>query len=340
MKAVGLTRYLPITDPNALRDVDLPKPEPKERDLLVRIEAVSINPIDTKIRRSKNSDYHETSPRVLGWDAAGVVEAVGTQVTFFHPGDEVYYAGSLNRPGTNSEYHLVDERLVAKKPPSLDMAHAAALPLTALTACEALHHRMGISFGGDSAGRTILIIGGAGGVGSIAIQLAKRARLRVIATASRRESRAWCEKMGADDVIDHTQAIPEQLQQKNCPTVDYLFNTSHTDQHWTAMCEVIQPQGDICCIVDTTEAVELNALKRKSVTFSWEFMFTRSLYQTKDMIEQHKLLTQVAGWIEEKMLQSTLTEKQSPINAANVRMAHAKLESGHMIGKLVLTGWQ
>jgi NADPH:quinone reductase len=339
MKAVGLTRYLPITDPESLRDMEFSKPEPEGRDLLIRIEAVSVNPIDTKIRGSKSSDHHELSPRVLGWDAAGVVEAIGSQAGFFHPGDEVYYAGSLTRPGTNSEYHLVDERLVAKKPASFDMAQAAAFPLTAITAFEALFTRMGISIEGESEGNSILIIGGAGGVGSLAIQMAKIAKLRVIATASRAESHAWCEKMGADEVIDHTKSIPDQLQRSDSPPVEYILNTSSTEQHWPAMCEVINPQGRICCLVDTAEVVNLNDLKRKSVTFSWEFMFTRSLYQTKDMIEQRKLLSQVARWGEAGMIHSTMTETRSPINAANLKLAHAKLESGHMIGKFVLTDW-
>jgi len=339
MKAVGLTRYLPITDPESLQDVDLPRPEPGERDLLVRVEAISVNPVDTKIRRSKGPDDHEPSPRVLGWDAAGVVEAVGSKATLFQPGNEIYYAGSMIRPGANSEYHLVDERIVAKKPRSFNMAHAAALPLTAITAYEALFDRMGISIEGRSAGKTILIIGGAGGVGSIAIQIAKIANLCVIATASRPESQAWCRKMGADEVIDHSKSIPEQLQQLNCSMVDYILNNSSTDQHWAAMSTVITPLGRICCIVDTTEAVDLNVLKKKSVTFAWEFMFTRPMYQTEDMLEQHKLLTQVAGWVDAGMIQSTLTETLSPINAAHLRTAHAKLEAGHMIGKLVLTGW-
>lgn len=340
MKAVGLTRYLPIMDPESLRDLGLPKPEPKERDLLVRIEAVSLNPIDTKIRRSISSTQPEPSPRVLGWDAAGVVEAIGPEATCFHPGDEVYYAGSLNRPGTNSEYHLVDERLVAKKPSSLDMAHAAAFPLTSITAYEALSERMGVSMTGESEGRAILIIGGAGGVGSLAIQLAKIARLKVIATASRRESRAWCEHMGADEIIDHTQSIPAQLQRLNFPMVDYIFNTSSTDQYWGAMSEAIQPQGRICCLFDAIKPLDINVFKRKSVTFSWEFMFTRSLYQTKDMVEQQRLLTQIAVWVETGMIRPTLTESCSPITAAHLKVAHTKLESGQMIGKFVLTGWQ
>ena len=339
MKAVGLTRYLPVTNPESLQDVDLPRPEPGERDLLVRVEAISVNPVDTKIRRSKGPDDREASPRVLGWDAAGVVEAIGSKVTLFQPGNEVYYAGSIIRPGANSEYHLVDERIVAKKPRAFNMAHAAALPLTAITAFEALFDRMGISLEGRSAGNTILIIGGAGGVGSIAIQIAKVANLRVIATASRPESQAWCRKMGADEVIDHTKSVPDQLQHLNCSMVDFILNNSSTEQHWAAMSKVIKPLGRICCIVDTTEAVDLNALKKKSVTFAWEFMFTRPMYQTEDMLEQHKLLTQVACWVDAGMIRSTLTETLSSINAANLRTAHAKLEAGHMIGKLVLTGW-
>jgi zinc-binding alcohol dehydrogenase family protein len=198
---------------------------------------------------------------------------------------------------------------------------------------------MGISSEGESAGKTILIIGGAGGVGSIAIQIAKIADLRVIATASRPESQAWCRKIGADEVIDHTKSIPDQLQHLNCSMVDYILNTSNTEQYWAAMSKVIKPLGRVCAIVDITEAVDLNALKRKSVIFAWEFMFTRSMYQTEDMIEQHRLLTRVAQWVDAGRIQSTLTETLCPINAANLRTAHAKLETGRMIGKLVLAGW-
>ena len=339
MKAVGCTRPLSITDPDSLQDFELPKPAPQERDLLVRVEAVSVNPVDTKVRCSQASEQQDATSRVLGWDVAGVVESVGTQVSLFQPGDEVYYSGSLIRPGANSEYHLVDERLVAKKPASFNMAQAAALPLTAITAYEALFDRLGISQQGESKGKAILIIGGAGGVGSLAIQLAKIAKLHVIATASRPESQAWCRKMGADDLIDHAHSIPEQLQQLGRPIVEYILNTSQTDQHWQAMCEAIKPQGCICGIVDTTGSVDLNGLKRKSVTFVWEFMFTRSMYETEDMIEQHHLLTRIARWVDEQKVQSTLTETLTPINAVNLRTAHAKVEAGHMIGKLVLTGW-
>jgi zinc-binding alcohol dehydrogenase family protein len=339
MKAIGFTCSLPITDADALQDRELPKPEPRGGDLLVRVDAISVNPVDTKIRRSQAAEHQEGALRVLGWDVAGVVDSAGSDVNLFQAGDEVYYSGSLIRQGANSEYHLVDERLVAKKPASLNMAQAAALPLTAITAYEALFDRLGISQQDELNGKSILIIGGAGGVGSLAIQLAKIAKLHVIATASRPESQAWCRKMGADEVIDHTRSIPDQLQQLHWPMVDYIFNTSQIDQHWQAMCEAIKPQGCICGIVDTAESVELNALKRKSATFSWEFMFTRSMYQTEDMIEQHKLLTRIAEWVDRQKIQSTLTETLSPITAANLRTAHAKIEAGHMIGKLVLTGW-
>jgi NADPH2:quinone reductase len=339
MKAIGCTHSLPITDTDSLQDRELPKPNPLDRDLLVCVEAVSVNPVDTKIRRSPAAEHQEGALRVLGWDVAGVVDSIGSNVSLFQAGDEVYYSGSLIRQGANSEYHLVDERLVAKKPASLNMAQAAALPLTAITAYEALFDRLGISQQDESEGKAILIIGGAGGVGSLAIQLAKIAKLHVIVTASRPESQAWCRKMGADEVIDHTRSIPEQLEQLHWPMVDYILNTSQTDQHWQAMCEAIKPQGRICGIVETAESVDLNALKRKSATFAWEFMFTRSMYQTEDMIEQHQLLTRIAEWADRQMIQSTLTETLSPINAANLRTAHAKIEAGNMIGKLVVTGW-
>ncbi len=339
MKAIGSTRPLPISDPASLQDFELSKPDPEKRDLLVRVEAISVNPVDTKIRRSPVSSDQEGAQRILGWDVAGVVESAGEQVTLFQVGDEVFYAGSLIRPGANSEFHVVDERLVAKKPASLTMTQAAALPLTAITAYEALFDRMAIPIQGDSSNKAILIIGGAGGVGSLAIQLAKIAKLHVIATASRLETQSWCEKMGADEVIDHSQSIPDQLEQLHRPMVEYILNTSQTDQHWNAMCKVIKPQGRICGIVDTTESVDLNALKSKSATFVWEFMFTRSMYQTDDMIAQHHLLKRIAEWVDGQQIQSTLTETLSPINATNLRKAHAKLESGRMIGKLALTGW-
>jgi zinc-binding alcohol dehydrogenase family protein len=338
MKAVALKRYLPSSHPEALLDVELPDPKPQGRELLVRVHAVSVNPVDVKVRSPK--DKTEEQPRVLGWDAAGIVEAVGPQATLFQPGDAVFYAGSITRPGCDSELHLVDERIVGPKPRSLDFAQAAALPLTALTAYEALFDQFGIDPGGRHAGRTLLIINGAGGVGSIAIQLAKLAGLRVIATASRPESQAWCRSLGADAVINHHEDIPKQLREAGSAEVDYLFNTVNTNAYWTVMGDVIKPFGRIASIVETSEPVDLGRLMRKSVSFSWELMFTRAIFQTPDMDTQHRLLKQVSEWLDAGRLKSTVTETLSPISAANLRAAHAKVESGKMTGKLVLQGWR
>ena len=338
MKAVALKRYLPSSDPESLLDVELPDPKPQGRELLVRVHAVSVNPVDVKVRSPK--DKTEEQPRVLGWDAAGVVEAVGPDATLFKPGDAVFYAGSITRPGCDSELHLVDERIVGPKPRSLDFAQAAAMPLTALTAYEALFDQFGIDPGGRHAGKTLLIINGAGGVGSIAIQLAKLAGLRVIATASRPESQAWCHSMGADAVINHHEDIPKQLREAGSAEVDYLFNTVNTNAYWTVMGDVIKPFGRIASIVETSAPVDLGRLMRKSVSFSWELMFTRAIFQTPDMDTQHRILKQVAEWLDAGRLKATVTETLSPISAANLRAAHAKVESGKMTGKLVLSGWR
>jgi zinc-binding alcohol dehydrogenase family protein len=338
MKAVALKRYLPSSDPESLLDVELPDPKPQGRDLLVRVHAVSVNPVDTKVRSPK--DKTEASPRVLGWDAAGVVEAVGPDCKLFKAGDAVFYAGSITRPGSNSELHVVDERIVGPKPRTLDFAQAAAMPLTALTAYEGLFDRLSIDVGGRHAGRTLLVINGAGGVGSIAIQLAKLAGLRVIATASRPESQQWCRTMGADHVINHREDIPKQLKELGHAEVDYLFNTVNTAAYWDTMVEVIKPFGRIVSIVETEQPLKLGVLMRKSVSFAWELMFTKAIFQTADMEEQHRNLKQVAEWLDTGKLKATLTEKLTPISAANLRAAHAKLESGTMVGKLVLEGWR
>jgi zinc-binding alcohol dehydrogenase family protein len=338
MKAVALKRYLPSSDPESLLDVELPDPAPQGRDLLVRVHAISVNPVDVKVRSPK--DKTEASPRVIGWDAAGVVEATGPDCTLFKKGDAVFYAGSIVRPGCNSELHLVDERIAGPKPRSLDFAQAAALPLTALTAYEAMFDRLSIDVGGRHAGRTLLVINGAGGVGSIAIQLAKLAGLRVIATASRSESQAWCRAMGADQVINHHQSIPQQLKELGSPEVDYLFNTVNTVAYWDTMVEVIKPFGGIVSIVEADQPVKLGALMRKSVRFSWELMFTRAMFQMPDMEEQHRILRQIAEWLDAGKLKTTLTETLTPISAANLRAAHAKVESGTMVGKLVLESWR
>jgi len=338
MKAVGIRKYLPISDEASLVDLEIPKPDVGGRDLLVAIRAIAVNPVDTKVRAPK--DGVEDPPRILGWDAAGVVEAVGPQVTLFAPGDEVFYAGSIIRPGSNSEFHLVDERIVGRKPSSKTFSEAAALPLTSITAWEGLFDRLGVSAEGADAGKRVLLLGGAGGVGSIAIQLAKQvAGLEVIATASRDESRAWCLDLGADHVVNHRENIPEQVRALGIDGVEFVFCLNSTDQHWDAMVEIVAPQGGICAIVDTSGPVDVGPLKRKSASFSWEFMFTRPMFETSDMIEQHRLLNRVSELVDAGVVRTTVGEVLKPISAANLRRAHAQIEGGHTVGKIVLEGW-
>ncbi len=337
MKAIGLTQYLPVEDEKSLQDIELPEPEASGHDLLVKVKAVSVNPVDTKIRAPK--DQVEDTPRILGWDAAGEVVAVGQQVENFTAGDQVYYAGDVTRAGSNCEFQLVDERIVGRKPASLSFAEAAALPLTSITAWEALFDRLQISMQGDDGGKSILIIGGAGGVGSIAIQLAKQlAKLNVIATASRPESQQWCLDRGADSVINHHQPLDEALAALDKTQVDYILCLNSTNQHWPAMAKLIRPQGKICSIVDASN-VDLSLLKSKSATFVWEFMFTRSMYKTPDMIEQQRLLNAVAELIDNGVLTTTMNTLLHPINAENLRKAHKIIEQGKTIGKLVLSDW-
>ena len=314
---------------HTFEDIELPKPTPTGHDLLVKVQAISVNPVDYKQRKLASP-----SPRVLGWDAAGTVEAVGPEVTLFKPGAAVYYAGDVTRPGANSEFHLVDERIVGRKPKSLDFAQAAAVPLTAITAWEAFFDRMKVK-----AGASLLIIGGAGGVGSIGIQIAKVAGLRVIATASRAESIAWVKQLGADHVIDHRKPMRAQLEALGTKQVDYIANFNDLDTHWEAMGDLIAPQGAMVAIVGNQKPLPMDAVRSKSATLCWELMFTRPRFKTPDMIEQHRLLEQVADWLDAGKLRGTLKETLSPINAANLRKAHEKLESGTMIGKLVLKGW-
>ncbi len=275
-----------------------------------------------------------------GWDAAGEVIAVGDQVEHYEIGDRVFYAGDITRPGSNSEYQLVDERIVGRAPRQLDYAEAAALPLTSITAWEALFDRLGISPDGDDADKSILIVGGAGGVGSIAIQLATRvAKLHVIATASRPESREWVKKLGANQVVNHRNPLDEELKAIDVPQVDYILCLNNTDQHWKAMANAVAPQGRICSIVETAEPVDLDLLKSKSATFVWEFMFTRSMYQTPDMIEQQRLLNAIAERIDQGDIVTTASNVIRPINAANLRRAHALVEQGDAVGKVVLADW-
>jgi zinc-binding alcohol dehydrogenase family protein len=339
MKAVGLTHYLPIENEQSLIDVSIEQPKASSRDLLVAVKAISVNPVDTKVRAP--NEQVEKQPRILGWDAAGEVIAVGEDVEQYKVGDRVYYAGDITRPGSNSEYQLVDERIVGHAPKNLDFAEAAALPLTGITAWEALFERLGISKNGEDAGKSILIIGGAGGVGSIAIQLAhKVAKLKVIATASRKETVDWSKKMGADFIVNHRNAIDEELKAINRPQIDFILCLNSTTQHWTAMANAIAPQGGICSIVETAKPVGLDLLKSKSVSFSWEFMFTRSMYQTPDMIEQQHLLNTITNYLDKGELVTTMNQLFRPINAANLRKVHALVEQGNSIGKFVLADWE
>jgi NADPH:quinone reductase len=339
MKAVGLYRTLPIDDPQSLVDLEMPALVPSGRDLLVRVKAVSVNVVDVKLHAPKATTNAQTKPRILGWDVAGVVEAPGDECALFSQGDEVYYAGSVIRPGGNSELHLVDERIVGRKPKNLDFAEAAALPLTTITAWEALFDRLRIPLPGQAdanRGQTILIVGAAGGVGSIATQLAKWAGLSVIGTASRPERARWAREHGADHIIDHYQPFGHQLERLGHPTVEYILCLNSTEGNWANMVSVISPQGMICAIVGADGPLPITELEPKSVTFVWELMFTRSMFQTPDMIEQHRLLNRVAELVETGALQTTLTQRLSPITAATLRQAHAAVESGSMIGKVVL----
>lgn len=341
MKAIGYRKSLPVTDADALIDVEVDRPTATGRDLLVRVQAVSVNPVDTKLRR--NAAPADGELRILGFDAAGIVEAVGPDVTLFRPGDAVFYAGSIDRPGTNAEFHLVDERIVGAKPASLSVAEAAALPLTSITAWEMLFHRLGLSRDGDEGnggeGKSLLIVGGAGGVGSIAIQLARRlSRVRVLATASRRETADWVRELGAHDVIDHSRPMAEQVKALGLAGVDYVFSTNATDRHFQDLVELVAPQGRIG-LIDDPEPIDVRLLKRKSVSLHWELMFTRPLFQTDDMIAQHDLLTEVSRLVDAGTLRTTLTETLGRIDAATLRKAHALIESGKARGKLVLEGF-
>ena len=339
MKAVGLTRYLPVTDPESLMDIELDVPAAGGRDLLVRVHAVSVNPVDTKVRKPK--DKVEPSPKILGWDAAGEVVKVGPECTLFKVGDKVFYAGDLTRSGSNAEYQLIDERIVGSMSQSLNFAQAAALPLTAVTAWEALFERLQISQQTEqNHGKSLLIIGGAGGVGSIAIQLASKvAGLTVVATATRTETERWVREHGADHVIDHRKDLVQQMAAIGISQPDYIFCCNDTDTYFPIMAALIKPQGRICSIVETVRPVDINLLKNKSAAFVWELMYTRSMYQTADMIEQHNILNRVARLVDEGLLTTTINQTLSPINAENLRKAHAQLEAGTTIGKIVLSDW-
>ena len=338
MKAVAYYQSLPIDHVDALQDVELPAPTPGPRDLLVEVKAISVNPVDTKIRR--NVAPEDGAAKVLGWDASGIVKAVGSDVSLFQPGDRVYYAGAINRAGANSELHVVDERIVGRMPAKLAFAEAAALPLTAITAWELLFERLQVSQGSADLGQSLLIVGAAGGVGSILVQLARQLTgLTVIGTASRPETQAWVRQLGAHHVIDHRQPLSEELKRIGINQVTHVASLTQTDQHYAQLVEALAPQGRLALIDDPEQPLDIMQLKRKSLSLHWELMFTRSLFETADMIEQHRLLQRVAELVDAGTLKTTLGEHFGSINAANLRRAHALLESGTARGKIVLEGF-
>jgi len=338
MRAVGYFAPGPVTAPDSLRDIELPRPSAAGRDLLVEVRAVSVNPVDYKVRASAPAPAG--AAKVIGWDAAGIVVEAGPQASLFRAGEEVFYAGSIARPGTNAQFHLVDERIVGHKPRSLGFAEAAALPLTSITAWEALFDRIDIRRPVPGAASAVLIIGGAGGVGSIAIQLAKQlGRQTVIATASRPASIAWCRDLGADHVVDHGGDLVAQVRALGIKWVDAVFCCNSLDQHFAAIAELLAPQGRVCSIVEHAKPLPLNLLRPKCGSFVWEAMFARSTFETADMIEQHGLLDACARLVDSGGLRTTLSEVLGTINAANLRRAHAALEGGHTVGKLVLAGF-
>ncbi|WP_295955607.1 zinc-binding alcohol dehydrogenase family protein [Rhodoferax sp.] len=336
MKAIGYHTNLPVDHPEAMLDLELPAPVPGARDLLVRVKAISVNPVDTKVR--KNSAPAAGQAKVLGWDAVGTVEAIGSDVANFTVGDRVYYAGSIIRPGANSELHAVDERIVARAPTTLSDEQAAALPLTTITAYELLFDRLGVPQGGG-AGQTLLVVGGAGGVGSILIQLARQlTQLRVIATASRPETRQWCLDLGAHAVIDHSQPLASELVAAGFGQVDLVASLTQTQQHYAQIIASLKPQGRLG-LIDDMPVLDAMPLKSKALSLHWELMFTRSMFETPDMAEQGKLLAEVAALVDAGRIRSTFSSSFGSINAVNLRRAHALLESGKAHGKVVLAGF-
>ncbi|MBD8531763.1 MULTISPECIES: zinc-binding alcohol dehydrogenase family protein [unclassified Massilia] len=337
MKAIAAYASLPASDANALQDVVLPDPVASGHDLLVEVHAVSVNPVDTKLRRGLPA-AGQAEPKVLGFDASGIVRAVGPAVTLFKPGDRVWYAGAINRPGSNSELQLVDERIVGRMPTSLGFAEAAALPLTAITAWELLFDRLGLEFGGH-AGEKLLVVGAAGGVGSILVQLARQLTgITVIGTASRPETREWARIFGAQHVIDHSTPLDTALLDAGLGEVDYAISLTHTDKHFSALVNAIKPQGKLA-LIDDPEPIDVRLLKRKSISLHWELMFTRSLFTTPDIQAQHRLLNEVAQLVDDGRIRTTLAQNMGAINAENLRRAHAFIESGAASGKVVLAGF-
>jgi zinc-binding alcohol dehydrogenase family protein len=336
MKAIGYTQAGPITAPDSLIELEVETPQPGAHDLLVEVKGISVNPVDIKVRASADMGPESGQSKVIGYDAAGIVRAVGSEVSRFKVGNEVFYAGDITRPGTNAAFHTVDERIVGRKPTSLDFAEAAGMPLTSITAWELLFDSLVLKEG-DGAGESLLIIGGAGGVGSILIQLAKKLTgLNVIATASRPETVEWVQKMGADHVINHRESLVDQMQALGIQP-KYVASLNGTEQHMPAIIELIQPRGQIA-LIDDPETLDVMPLKPKSLSINWEFMFARSMFQTADIEQQHQLLNRIADLLDDGTLQSTVTTNLGDLNVANLKEAHAQQESGRVIGKNVLGG--
>lgn len=335
MKAVGYFKNLPINHEEALLDIEIPVPSAQGRDLLIEVKAVSVNPVDTKIRKGVAPAANEA--KIIGWDAAGIVKSVGSEASLFKVGDTVWYAGSIARSGSNSEYQLVDERIVGRMPSNISFSEAAALPLTSITAWELLFDRLEVER--NNSAKKLLIIGASGGVGSVLVQLAKQlTQLTIIGTASRPESQAWVKEIGAHYVIDHTQPFSEQLSQLGLSEIDYVISLNQTDQHFAQIVEVIKPQGKFA-LIDDPKPFDVLALKKKSVSLHWELMFTRSLFNTTDMIKQHELLNEVAKLVEARLLKTTLNHQLGKINAENLKKAHAMIEGNQVIGKITLAGF-
>jgi zinc-binding alcohol dehydrogenase family protein len=337
MKAIGYTHSLDINEPNALMDLEIDKPSASGRDLLIKISAIAVNPVDYKIRQRVNPEGGE--PKILGWDAVGEVVDIGSDVTKFAVGDRVYYAGDLTRPGSNAEFQLVDERIVGKAPKSLSDSDAAALPLTTITAYELLFDHLKLKQQSEKSEEVVLVVGAAGGVGSIMLQLLKTLTgATVIATASRESSKNWVQELGADYVVDHSQPMAEQIKALNVGEVTHVASLNNTHQYIDTYVEVMKPKGKLA-LIDDPESLDVAKLKQKSLSLHWEFMFTRSMFETDDMAEQSRLLSDVASLIDEGKIKTTVGKHLGKINAANLIEAHKALEEGSAIGKLVLEGF-
>lgn len=335
MKAIGFTRSLPIREPESFIEFETEKPSPEGHDILVKISAISVNPVDYKIRQNSAKEKPLDTPKIIGWDAAGTVEAVGNKVSRFKVGDEVYYAGDLTRSGSNAEYQLVDERIVGFKPKTLTMAESAAIPLTALTAWESIFDRIRVDRT-KVKNKSILMLAGAGGVGSIGIQIAKQvAGLLVIATASRKETQKWCKDLGADYVVNHKD-LKDELSKIGHAQVDYVLDMVDLGGYWETIAEIIKPQGHIVSITGSSTPLNLNVLKTKSVTFSWELMYTRSMFQTEDIAVQHDILNNIARLLDDGKIKTTLTTTLKGFTVDNLKKAHEMQESGKTIGKTVI----